>query len=205
MNSAATDSRANPHLPPFGHPLLHSKWRRDFSGLCARLAPATGAGFGLCSLTSRRRREERVGERRNSFLGCPSLRLSPRSCLAGRERKIPPSNRRLTGKDGEKISRTKVRAPKNLNRSAAVSQTSRSSLACAATGFQHSRAPVHGRESSSSVARTSGTAVFQRAVDVSPSPRGEGRGEGEPGALLTSNATASRQPLRIPSRGHIQT
>ncbi len=31
-----------------------------------------------------------------------------------------------------------------LNRSAAVSQTSRSSWARAATGFQHSRAPVHG-------------------------------------------------------------
>jgi hypothetical protein len=33
-----------------------------------------------------------------------------------------------------------------LNRSAAVSQTSRSRVANAATGFQHSRAPIRGKE-----------------------------------------------------------
>jgi hypothetical protein len=53
------------------------------------LRPVTGKALGHFSLASRLRREERVGERRNSFLGCPSLRLSPRSCLAGRERKCP--------------------------------------------------------------------------------------------------------------------
>ena len=32
-----------------------------------------------------------------------------------------------------------------MNRSGAVSRTSRSKLEYAATGFQHSRAPVHGK------------------------------------------------------------
>jgi len=47
----------------------------------------TRKAFGLFSLSSRRRREERAGERRNFLLGCPAFRLSPRSCLAGGERK----------------------------------------------------------------------------------------------------------------------
>ena len=51
------------------------------------LRPVTRKAFGTFSLSSRRRREERVGERRKSLFGCPSLRLSPRSCLAGRERR----------------------------------------------------------------------------------------------------------------------
>jgi hypothetical protein len=43
------------------------------------------AAVGLSSLSSRRRREERLGVRRR-LPDCPSLRLSPRSCLTGRER-----------------------------------------------------------------------------------------------------------------------
>ncbi len=48
--------------------------------------PVTRNAFGRFSLSSRRRREERVGERRASIVRCPSLRLSPRSCLSERER-----------------------------------------------------------------------------------------------------------------------
>ena len=53
------------------------------------------------SLSSRGTREERAGERRIVFLDAPSLRLFPRSCLAGRERNTHPINRRLLGGAGE--------------------------------------------------------------------------------------------------------
>jgi hypothetical protein len=66
-----------PPLPSSGHPLLHSEWRREHPGLCARFAPRN-RGIRLISLSSRRRREERAGERRSYSSGWPlSPTLSP--------------------------------------------------------------------------------------------------------------------------------
>jgi hypothetical protein len=60
----------------------------EFPGLGARPTPLNRRGVRwFLSLSCRRRREERPGERRNFFLDNPSLRLSPRSCLTGRESK----------------------------------------------------------------------------------------------------------------------
>jgi hypothetical protein len=54
------------------------------------------------SLSSRRKREERVGERRNFLFGDPSLRLSPRSCLTGRERK------KATSESSSRVGKTRL-------------------------------------------------------------------------------------------------
>jgi hypothetical protein len=73
-----------------------------------------------------------------------------------------------------------------------VSQTSRSSLANAAAGFQHSRAPVHGEGETLAVSLHAARLKFQvglprnsERVIAAPSPGGEGRGEGGRGNTLT--------------------